>query len=60
MRTGALSSVVSLVIWVVSSGALAWARPTPPASLFGYTEQVAPVVAEAPAVMGGARCGAAG
>lgn len=36
MRTGAFASVVSLVIWVVVSGAVLAARPAPPASLFGY------------------------
>jgi len=55
MRTGALTSVVSLMIWVVISGAVAWARPTPSASLFGRTGAVVTVVAEAPAAAAEAR-----
>jgi len=56
MRTGALTSVVSLMIWVVISGAVAWARPTPPASLFGRMGAVTMVVAEAPAAAVETRC----
>jgi hypothetical protein len=48
--------MVSLVIWVVISAAVAWARPTPPASLFGQTRLEAVVVAEAPAA-GAGHCG---
>lgn len=57
MKTGALTTLASLMIWAVISGAVAWARPTPEASLFGRVTTVT-VVAEAPLAAAETRCDA--
>ena len=48
MGTGALTSLMTLIIWALLGSAMIWAQPTPPASLFGRSGAVETLVAQAP------------